>query len=99
MLATLGWRRKAIGEYAPDQRWLSRRLPANSTYRRPSRFAYNEKFARGNEAPLLRVRRNRSARMIMDIVEIQKFLPHRYPFLMVDGILEMERLKRIVGVK
>jgi 3-hydroxyacyl-[acyl-carrier-protein] dehydratase len=37
--------------------------------------------------------------MIMDIVEIQKFLPHRYPFLMVDGILEMERLKRIVGVK
>lgn len=37
--------------------------------------------------------------MIMDVVEIQKLLPHRYPFLMVDGILEMERLKRIVGVK
>ncbi len=37
--------------------------------------------------------------MIMDVVEIQKFLPHRYPFLLVDGILEMERLKRIVGVK
>jgi len=32
-------------------------------------------------------------------VEIQKILPHRYPFLMVDGILEVERLKRIVGVK
>src|SRR5207245_10492163 len=30
---------------------------------------------------------------------IQKILPHRYPFLMVDAILEMERLKRIVGVK
>lgn len=37
--------------------------------------------------------------MIMDVVEIQKYLPHRYPFLMVDGILEIERLKRIVGVK
>jgi 3-hydroxyacyl-[acyl-carrier-protein] dehydratase len=37
--------------------------------------------------------------MIMDVMEIQKYLPHRYPFLMVDGILEMERLKRIVGVK
>src|SRR5438094_7167967 len=37
--------------------------------------------------------------MILDVVEIQKILPHRYPFLMVDGILEMERLKRIVGVK
>ena len=37
--------------------------------------------------------------MIMDVLEIQKYLPHRHPFLLVDGILEMERLKRIVGVK
>jgi 3-hydroxyacyl-[acyl-carrier-protein] dehydratase len=37
--------------------------------------------------------------MILDVLEIQKILPHRYPFLMVDGILEVERLKRIVGVK
>ncbi len=37
--------------------------------------------------------------MILDTNDIQKILPHRYPFLMVDAILEMERLKRIVGVK
>ena len=37
--------------------------------------------------------------MILDIVEIQKLLPHRYPFLMVDAIVEVERLKRIVGIK
>jgi 3-hydroxyacyl-[acyl-carrier-protein] dehydratase len=37
--------------------------------------------------------------MILDTVGIQKILPHRYPFLMVDAILEMERLKHIVGVK
>src|ERR1019366_10085618 len=37
--------------------------------------------------------------MILDTVGIQKILPHRYPFLMVDAILEMERLKRIVGLK
>jgi 3-hydroxyacyl-[acyl-carrier-protein] dehydratase len=37
--------------------------------------------------------------MTLDIVEIQKLLPHRYPFLMVDAILEVERLKRIVGIK
>jgi 3-hydroxyacyl-[acyl-carrier-protein] dehydratase len=37
--------------------------------------------------------------MLLDVVEIQKILPHRYPFLMVDAILEMERLKRVVGVK
>src|SRR5579864_5317066 len=45
------------------------------------------------------VRRDRSARMSMDIVEIQKLLPHRYPFLMVDRILEWERLKSVVGIK
>lgn len=39
------------------------------------------------------------APMILDINEIQKILPHRYPFLFVDAILEMERLKRIVGIK
>ncbi|PYT62417.1 MAG: 3-hydroxyacyl-[acyl-carrier-protein] dehydratase FabZ [Acidobacteria bacterium] len=37
--------------------------------------------------------------MILDDVGIQKILPHRYPFLMVDAILEIDRLKRIVGVK
>ena len=37
--------------------------------------------------------------MILDVNEIQKLLPHRYPFLMIDGILEIERLKSIVGVK
>jgi 3-hydroxyacyl-[acyl-carrier-protein] dehydratase len=37
--------------------------------------------------------------MLMDVIEIQKLLPHRYPFLMIDGIEEMERLKRIVGIK
>lgn len=37
--------------------------------------------------------------MIFDINEIQKILPHRYPFLFVDAIVEMERLKRVVGIK
>jgi 3-hydroxyacyl-[acyl-carrier-protein] dehydratase len=37
--------------------------------------------------------------MILDINAIQAILPHRYPFLLVDGIEEMERWKRIVGIK
>ena len=37
--------------------------------------------------------------VILDINAIQSILPHRYPFLMVDAVLEMERLKRIVGIK
>ncbi len=35
---------------------------------------------------------------IVDIDEIQKYLPHRYPFLLVDRILEMES-ERVVGIK
>jgi 3-hydroxyacyl-[acyl-carrier-protein] dehydratase len=37
--------------------------------------------------------------MLLDINEIQKFLPHRYPFLMIDKVVEMERYKRIVAIK
>jgi UDP-3-O-[3-hydroxymyristoyl] N-acetylglucosamine deacetylase / 3-hydroxyacyl-[acyl-carrier-protein] dehydratase len=37
--------------------------------------------------------------LMLDILEIQKMLPHRYPFLLVDRILEMEPNKRIVGIK
>ena len=37
--------------------------------------------------------------MELDINEIQKFLPQRYPFLMVDRVVEMERFKRIVTIK
>jgi beta-hydroxyacyl-ACP dehydratase FabZ len=33
------------------------------------------------------------------IAEILKILPHRYPFLLVDRILEIEKGKRIVGIK
>jgi beta-hydroxyacyl-ACP dehydratase FabZ len=36
--------------------------------------------------------------MAMDIEEIQKILPHRYPFLMLDGILEVTS-DSVVGVK
>jgi UDP-3-O-[3-hydroxymyristoyl] N-acetylglucosamine deacetylase / 3-hydroxyacyl-[acyl-carrier-protein] dehydratase len=36
---------------------------------------------------------------VLDIDEIMKIIPHRYPFLLVDRILEVEEGKRIVGIK
>lgn len=36
---------------------------------------------------------------ILDVVAIQKILPHRYPFLLVDRIIELEPRVRIVGIK
>jgi beta-hydroxyacyl-ACP dehydratase FabZ len=37
--------------------------------------------------------------MILNSDEIKKYIPHRYPFLMVDKIIEMEKGKQVVGVK
>jgi len=36
---------------------------------------------------------------ILDCVAIQEILPHRYPFLLVDKIIELEPRIRIVGIK
>jgi len=44
-------------------------------------------------------RSSRAAKPVYGIAEILKFLPHRYPFLMVDRILELEEDRRIVGLK
>src|SRR5712692_6146186 len=35
----------------------------------------------------------------LDYAAIERILPHRYPFLLVDRIIELEVDKRIVGVK
>lgn len=35
----------------------------------------------------------------MDVNDIMKILPHRFPFLLVDRIVELEHGKRCVGIK
>ena len=35
----------------------------------------------------------------MENIDIQKILPHKYPFLLVDRILELEEGKRALGLK
>lgn len=37
--------------------------------------------------------------MTMDVIEIAKLLPHRYPFLLVDRVVELELNKKLVGYK
>jgi 3-hydroxyacyl-[acyl-carrier-protein] dehydratase len=36
---------------------------------------------------------------MMDINEIKRIIPHRYPFLMVDRVTECDMESRIVGIK
>jgi UDP-3-O-[3-hydroxymyristoyl] N-acetylglucosamine deacetylase/3-hydroxyacyl-[acyl-carrier-protein] dehydratase len=37
--------------------------------------------------------------VVLDVNAIQRILPHRYPFLMVDKIIQLELEKKVVGVK
>jgi beta-hydroxyacyl-ACP dehydratase FabZ len=40
-----------------------------------------------------------SSSLVIDSLAIQTYLPHRYPFLFVDRIIELEQYKRAVGLK
>src|SRR5450755_3291623 len=35
----------------------------------------------------------------LDIAEIQKILPHRFPFLLIDRVIDLKRKQRIVAIK
>ncbi|MEX2181125.1 MAG: UDP-3-O-acyl-N-acetylglucosamine deacetylase [Gemmatimonadaceae bacterium] len=48
---------------------------------------------------LAHARPNQPEGRVLGIEDIMKILPHRYPFLLVDRIIEMEEKKRIVGIK
>ncbi|MBV8113384.1 MAG: 3-hydroxyacyl-ACP dehydratase FabZ [Silvibacterium sp.] len=38
-------------------------------------------------------------RTVLDIQDIMSILPHRFPFLLIDRLMEFERKKRIVAIK
>ena len=94
---TLRWpdefvRHKA-GDLVGDLALLGGRLRAHIEAHRPSHHG-NAVLARH----LWRTAR-RTGRILMDIADIMHNLPHRYPFLLVDRIIEKEAGKRIVGLK
>jgi 3-hydroxyacyl-[acyl-carrier-protein] dehydratase len=37
--------------------------------------------------------------MIMDVMEIQKIIPHRYPFLLLDRVTDISKGESLVGYK
>ncbi len=40
-----------------------------------------------------------SAKTELSVTDIQQILPHRYPFLLIDRVVEIERKHRIVAIK
>jgi len=84
-------RHKAL-DCVGDLALAGRRINAHIIARRPSH--------RGT-VTLVRelVRRAEEVDRVIGIDEIMRTLPHRYPFLLVDRILEYEAGKRVVGLK
>src|SRR5580658_1631282 len=39
------------------------------------------------------------SRQVLEITDIMAILPHRYPFLLIDRVIEIEPSKRIVAIK
>lgn len=44
-------------------------------------------------------RTGRVGRTVLNVGEILELLPHRYPFLLVDRVVDLEEGKRVVGIK
>jgi UDP-3-O-[3-hydroxymyristoyl] N-acetylglucosamine deacetylase/3-hydroxyacyl-[acyl-carrier-protein] dehydratase len=93
---TLRWpdefvRHKAL-DCVGDLAMTGRRVRARIVARRPS---HRGTVSLAREL----VRRAQEAKRVLGIDDIMRTLPHRYPFLLVDRILEYEERKRVVGLK
>ena len=53
----------------------------------------------GNGTHTVAEKQDTGRKSVYGIEDIMKVLPHRYPFLLVDRILEIEANKRVVGIK
>ena len=93
----LRWRdefvRHKAGDVLGDLALVGGRIRAHIVASKPSH--------RGNVAlgRAIRQRAQRTGAPLMDVRRIIEVMPHRYPMLLVDRILEMEEKKRIVAIK
>ena len=86
--------RHKIGDLIGDLALIGRRIQGHIVSECPSHEG-NIKLAR----TLLKHAQAASHDLPIEVERIMEHLPHRYPFLLVDRILEFEPEKRIVGLK
>jgi UDP-3-O-[3-hydroxymyristoyl] N-acetylglucosamine deacetylase / 3-hydroxyacyl-[acyl-carrier-protein] dehydratase len=86
--------RHKVGDIIGDLALLGARVNAHVVADRPS-HAGNLELARA----LAKAAAGPANAPIVDITRIMQYLPHRYPMLLVDRIVEYEAGKRIVGIK
>jgi len=80
-----------VGDLALAGRRVRAHISAHKPSHRGTVTLVKELIANARQTP-------KEARVI-EIEEIMKILPHRYPFLLVDRIIELEEQKRVVGIK
>jgi UDP-3-O-[3-hydroxymyristoyl] N-acetylglucosamine deacetylase / 3-hydroxyacyl-[acyl-carrier-protein] dehydratase len=86
--------RHKAGDLIGDLALIGRRVRAHVVAERPS-HAGNLALAKQLQQAAAR----QDARAIVDIQKIMQYLPHRFPMLLVDRIIEFESGTRIVGIK
>jgi UDP-3-O-[3-hydroxymyristoyl] N-acetylglucosamine deacetylase / 3-hydroxyacyl-[acyl-carrier-protein] dehydratase len=86
--------RHKAGDIIGDLALLGRRVHAHVLATRPS-HAGNIELCKA----LLAVAEPKAAAPIVDIQKIMQHLPHRYPMLLVDRIIDFEPHRRCVGIK
>jgi UDP-3-O-[3-hydroxymyristoyl] N-acetylglucosamine deacetylase/3-hydroxyacyl-[acyl-carrier-protein] dehydratase len=86
--------RHKTGDIVGDLVLTGRRVQGHVIADRPS-HAGNVALARA----LVAAASKTAPKPIVDINKIMQHLPHRYPMLLVDRIIEFEQGKRIVGIK
>ncbi len=86
--------RHKVGDIVGDLALMGARLNGHIVANRPSHSG-NVRLARA-----IRERHDRGLRAhTIDVRDIMKHLPHRYPMLLVDRVVEFDPGKRIVGLK
>jgi len=87
--------RHKAGDIIGDLALIGRRLRAQVIANRPS-HAGNVALAK---ELVKAAQKSANGAPIVDIMRIMEHLPHRYPMLLVDRIIDFEAGKRIVGIK
>jgi UDP-3-O-[3-hydroxymyristoyl] N-acetylglucosamine deacetylase/3-hydroxyacyl-[acyl-carrier-protein] dehydratase len=85
--------RHKIGDVVGDLAVLGGRVRGHVVAERPS-HAGNFELAKA-----IRHSARAGGEGVVDITKIMEYLPHRYPMLLVDRIIDFEMGKRIVGIK
>jgi UDP-3-O-[3-hydroxymyristoyl] N-acetylglucosamine deacetylase/3-hydroxyacyl-[acyl-carrier-protein] dehydratase len=88
--------RHKVLDIVGDLALLGARLGGHVMAQRPS---HRGNVALAREILARAEKKAQGGKPILNIEQILQYLPHRYPFLLVDRVVEFEEKKRIVGLK